>query len=133
MSREILTQLRDRTAFKPKPPEYELALAHVPLADVGLADAIEDRVLGAMCAQDESFVLIVAPPGGGKSSILAWSAAQAAGAVQSPLIAPIYVPVGHHTAPIDTNLLVRGVAEGLAIRLAPQLRKRERQMLEQAL
>jgi hypothetical protein len=133
MSREILTELRDRTAFKPKPPDYELALAHVPLGEVGLADAIEDRVLGAMGAAEESFVLIVAPPGGGKSSLLAWSAGKAASRTETPRILPIYVPVGHHTGAINTTLLVRGVAEGLAIRLAPQLKKREREMLEQAL
>jgi hypothetical protein len=133
VSREILTILRDRAAFKPKPPEYELALAHVPLSQVGLADPIEERVLQAMCAPDESFVLILAPPGGGKSSLLAWSASEAARRTATPRIVPIYVPVGHHTTAIDTNLLVRGVAEGLAFRLAPELNKRERESIERAL
>lgn len=32
--------LRDKAAFKPKPPDYELH-AHVPLGTVGLPDPIE--------------------------------------------------------------------------------------------
>ena len=77
MSEELLTSLRDKAAFKPKPPDYELAHAHVPLGEVGLPDPIEDRVIAAMRSEDENSVLIVAPPGCGKSSLLAWSAAQA--------------------------------------------------------
>jgi hypothetical protein len=133
MSEQILTLLRERTAFKPKPPEYELALAHVPLDQVGLRDPIEQRVLGAMRAKDESFVLVLAPPGQGKSSLLAWAAWKAAESAGSPRVMPVYVPVGHHTAVIDTALIVRGAAEGLAYRLGPSLSKRQREVLEGAL
>jgi hypothetical protein len=50
VSQAILTLLRVYTAFKPKPPEYELAIAHVPLGQVGLENPIDDRVLEAMCS-----------------------------------------------------------------------------------
>jgi hypothetical protein len=133
MSVAILTVLRERTAFKPKPPDYELALAHVPLGEVGLSNPIEQRVLTAMCTEDESFILIVGPPGEGKSSLLAWAAGRATEAGGPTRVLPIYVPVGHHTAMIDTGLLVRGVAEGIAIRLGPTLKKRDRETLERAL
>jgi len=133
MSAEILTELRDRAAFKPKPPDYELALAHVPLTTVGLPNPIEDRVVGAMRADDETFVLVVARPGGGKSSLLAWAAAEASGHPDPPHVLPVYVPVGHHTAAITPELIVRGVAENVAFKLAPHLKKREREELETAL
>lgn len=133
MSAEILAALRERTAFKPKPPDYELALAHVPLGEVGLSNPIEQRVLSAMRAEDESFILIVGPPGEGKSSLLAWAAGKAARAGGPTRVLPIYVPVGHHTATINADLLVRGVAEGIAVRLGPMLKKRDREALERAL
>lgn len=101
MSEEILTLLRDRAAFEPKPPDYELAHAHVPLAEVGLPDPIEDRVVAAMRSEDENAVLIVAPPGSGKSSLLAWASARAVELPEAPRVLPVYVPVGHHTATID--------------------------------
>jgi hypothetical protein len=44
VSQAILTLLREHAAFKPKPPEYELAIAHVPLDQVGLENPIDDRV-----------------------------------------------------------------------------------------
>jgi hypothetical protein len=133
MSREILTTLRDRAAFKPKPPDYELAMAHVPLGELGFADAIEERVVRVMCGEDESFVLVLGAPGGGKSSLLAWSASDAVSSLGSPRIVPVYVPVGHHTAAIKPELIVRGVAEGLAGRLAGSLKGREREAIERAL
>jgi energy-coupling factor transporter ATP-binding protein EcfA2 len=133
MSREILATLRDRAAFKPKPPEYELALAHVPLAEADFADAVEERVLRVMRAEDESFVLIMGPPGGGKSSLLAWSAGEVSRDDGKPRIVPVYVPVGHHAAPIEPGLIVRGVAEGLAVRLAAHLKPRDRESIEKAL
>jgi hypothetical protein len=133
VSEEILTLLRDKAAFKPKPPDYELAHAHVPLGDVGLPDPIEDRVIAAMRSEDESSVLIVAPPGCGKSSLLAWAAAKASTLPNTPYVLPIYVPVGHHTTPIDTAVIVQGVAEGIAVKLAANLKKREREDLERAL
>lgn len=133
MSTQILTRLRERAAFKPKPPDYELALAHVPLGTVGLPNPVEDRVVQAMRADDETFVLIVAPPGGGKSSLLAWAAGEASKRPGPPHVLPIYVPVGHHTAAITPELIVRGVAEGVALKLARDLNKREREELERAL
>jgi hypothetical protein len=133
VTEQILATLRERTAFKPKPPDYELALAHVPLGDVGLSNPIEERVLAAMRTEDESFVLVLAPPGGGKSSLLAWAAWQAVTSEALPRILPVYVPVGHHTATIDPSLIVRGVAEDLAVRLAPTLKKQQRETLERAL
>jgi hypothetical protein len=90
-------------------------------------------VIGAMRSEDESSVLIVAPPGCGKSSLLAWSAAKASTLPETPHVLPIYVPVGHHTTRIDTAVIVRGVAEGIAVRLAANLTKRDRQALERAL
>jgi len=133
VSEETLTLLRDKAAFKPKPPDYELAHAHVPLADVGLPDPIEDRVVAAMRSEDENAVLIVSPPGSGKSSLLAWAAARAVGLAEPPRVLPIYVPVGHHTAAIDASTIVRGVAEGIAARLVADLDDRQREQLEQAL
>lgn len=58
MSREILEQLRERTAFKPAPPEYEMAAAHVLAADVGLDGSLDQRVYDAMCSDDEAFVVV---------------------------------------------------------------------------
>jgi hypothetical protein len=133
VSEEILTLLRDKAAFKPKPPDYELAHAHVPLATVGLPDPVEDRVIAAMRSEDENSVLILAPPGSGKSSLLAWAAARASELSDSPHVLPVYVPVGHHTAAIDAATIVRGVAEGIAGRLEANLDKRQRRELEQAL
>ncbi len=133
MSEAILTLLRDKAAFKPKPPDYELAHAHVPLGDVGLADPVEDRVIATMRSEDENSVLIVAPPGCGKSSLLAWAAANVSTVAASPYVLPIYVPVGHHRTPIDTAMIVRGVAEGIAIKLAADLEKKELEALERAL
>ncbi len=133
MSQEILTMLRDRAAFKPKPPEYELALAHVQLGEVGFNDAIEERVLHIMRASEGSFALIVAPAGCGKSSLLAWSASEVSGRERDRKVVPIHVPVSHHSAPIEPDSIVRGVAEGIAIRLGPQLRRRDREAIEKAL
>lgn len=133
MTQEILTLLRDKAAFKPKPPDYELAHAHVPLGEVGLPDPIEDRVIAAMRSEDESSVLIVAPPGCGKSSLLAWAGAEASTFPGSPRVLPIYVPVGHHTTRIDTAVVVRGVAEGIALKLAANLTAAERKTLEAGL
>jgi hypothetical protein len=96
VSEAILRLLRDKAAFKPKPPDYELAHAHVPLGDVGLTDPIEDRVIAATRSNDENSVLIVAPPGCGKSSLLARSA-NASPRPATPYVLPLYVPVGHHT------------------------------------
>jgi AAA ATPase domain len=86
-----------------------------------------------MRSGDENSVLIVAPPGCGKSSLLAWSAAHASTLPDSPHVLPIYVPVGHHATPSDTAVIVSGVAEGIAIKLAANLKKREREELERAL
>lgn len=133
MSQAILTLLREHTAFKPKPPEYELALAHVPLGQVGLENPIDDRLLEAMCAEDESFTIVLAPPGCGKSSALSAAAMHAAKRDVQPRILPLRVPVGHHTAPLDAVLLVRAVASELANQLAPLLEKRPRERLERAL
>ena len=47
-----------------------------------------------------------------------------------PHVLPVYVPVGHHTAAITPELIVRGVAEGVAIKLARNLKKREHEELE---
>lgn len=132
MNADLLKDLRERTAFKPKPPNYELALAHVPLGEAGLKDPVEQRLLDAMVSEDESSVLVVAPPGGGKSSLLAWSAAEVA-ADKERRVVPVYVPVGHHAVRIDASLVVRGVAEGLAQRLASDLKSRERDMLAKSL
>ena len=79
MSQPILTLLREHAAFKPKPPEYELAIAHVPLGQVGLENPIDDRVLEAMCSDDESFTIVLAPPGCGKTSALSAAAMHCAG------------------------------------------------------
>ena len=43
------------------------------------------------------------------------------------------MPVGHHATPIDTTVIVKGVAEGIAIKLATDLKKREREDLERVL
>ena len=79
VSQPILTLLREHAAFKPKPPEYELAIAHVPLGQVGLEKPIDDRVLEAMCSDDESFTIVLAPPGCGKPSALSAAAMHCAG------------------------------------------------------
>jgi hypothetical protein len=133
VSNAILTLLRDKAAFKPKPPDHELAHAHVPLGDVGLPDPIEDRVIATMRSEDQKSVLIVAPPGCGKSSLLAWSAANASTLPAAPYLLPIYVPVGHHATRTGTALIARGVAEGMAMKPAADLKKRERENLERAL
>jgi hypothetical protein len=63
VSQAILTLLRERTAFKPKPPDYELAIAHVPPGEVGLPNPIDQRVRDAMRSDDEAFTIVRAPPG----------------------------------------------------------------------
>jgi hypothetical protein len=127
MSQAILTLLREHTAFKPKPPDYELAMAHVPPGDVGLPNPIDQRVHDAMCSDDESFIVILAPPGWGKTSLLSATAWTAGTRIEKPRVLPLRIAVGHHTAPLNPELLVRAVAEELAGQLAPLLDKRDRE------
>jgi AAA ATPase domain len=133
LSREILEQLRERTAFKPSPPEFEMAAAHVSPAEVGVPDSIDQRVYDAMCSDDEAFVIIQGAPGWGKSSLLTSAAWRAAGDTANPQVLPLRLGVGHHTAPITPDLLVRSVAQELALRLAPKLHDKDVRRLERAL
>jgi hypothetical protein len=59
----MLTLLRDRAALTPKPPDDELAHAHVPPADVGLPDPIEDWVVAAMRSEDDRALSVYVPVG----------------------------------------------------------------------
>lgn len=133
MSREILQQLRDRTAFKPSPPEYEMAAAHVSPADAGVPDPIDERVYDAMCSDDEAFVVVQGAPGWGKSSLLTSAAWRAAETTSAPQVLPLRIGVGHHIAPITPDLLVRSVTQELALRLAPKLKSKDVRELEEAL
>jgi hypothetical protein len=133
VSRDTLEELRDRTAFKPAPPEFEMAAAHVSPADAGVPDSIDQRVYDAMCSDDEAFVLVQGPPGWGKSSLLTSSAWHAAESTSDPQVLPLRIGVGHHVAQITPDLLVRSITEELALRLAPKLKQKDVQRLEQAL
>jgi energy-coupling factor transporter ATP-binding protein EcfA2 len=133
MSRETLEKLRDATAFKPKPPDFELAIAHVHVADVGIPHAIDARVLNAMITDDEAFTIVMGSPGSGKSSLLT-AAARAAGRREgSPVALPLKVPVAHHTEPLTANLLVKAIAQSLAYELSGQLTATDRKKLDKAL
>jgi energy-coupling factor transporter ATP-binding protein EcfA2 len=133
MSRQILEMLRDATAFKPKPPDFELAMAHVRAAEVGIPHAIDARVFNAMSTDDESFTIVIGPPGSGKSSLLAATANAAARREGSPVVLPLKVPVAHHAQPLTADLLVKGIAQSLAYELRGQLRANDRKKLETAL
>lgn len=132
MSREILEKLRDATAFKPKPPDFELAIAHVHAGEVGIPHAIDARVLNAMITDDEAFTIVIGPPGSGKSSLLA-ATADAARREGSPVALPLKVPVAHHIEPLTADLLVKAIAQSLAYELRGQLTARDRKKLERAL
>lgn len=133
MSREILEELRARAAFKPKPPDYELAMAHVRVADVGIAHAIDERVANSMTTDDEAFVLVIGPPGSGKSSLLTASAAAVRSPDKPPHPLPLKVPVAHHTAEVTPELLVKAIAQSLAYELRGQLKDSDRRKLERTL
>ncbi|HEX4036244.1 MAG TPA: hypothetical protein VHX66_17530 [Solirubrobacteraceae bacterium] len=133
MSRKILEQLRDATAFKPKPPDYELAIAHVPTGDVGIPQSIDERVLNAITTDDEAFVIIVGPPGSGKSSVLTAAARNAASPEEPPHPLPLTVPVAHHDGNLTAELLVKAIAQGLATEPRGSLQPDEIQRLEEAL
>jgi len=133
MSREILESLRDATAFKPKPPDFELAIAHIHAADVGIPHAIDARVLNAMITDDEAFTIVIGPPGSGKSSLLAATASEAARREGPPAALPLKVPVAHHTREITADLLVKAIAQSLAYELRGHLSAIDRQKLENAL
>ncbi len=133
MSREILEELRRRAAFKPKPPDYELAIAHVHVADLGISHAIDDRVANAMTTDDEAFVIVTGPPGSGKSSLLSATAVAVTSAEAPPHPLPLKVPVAHHTAELTPDLLVKAVAQSFAHALRGQLKAADRRRLERAL
>jgi hypothetical protein len=133
MNREILEKLRDATAFKPKPPDFELAIAHVHAADVGIPHAIDARVLNAMITDDEAFTIVIGPPGSGKSSLLAATASDAARREGLPVALPLKVPVAHHTHSLTADLLVKGIAHTLAYELRGHLTATDRKKLEKAL
>ena len=133
MNRKILEKLRDATAFKPKPPDFELAIAHVHAADVGIPHAIDARVLNAMITDDEAFTIVIGPPGSGKSSLLAATGSDAARREGLPVALPLKVPVAHHTHSLTADLLVKGIAHTLAYELRGHLTATDRKKLEKAL
>jgi energy-coupling factor transporter ATP-binding protein EcfA2 len=133
MTREILEKLRDATAFKPKPPDFELAIAHVHAADVGIPHAIDARVLNAMITDDEAFTIVIGPPGSGKSSLLAATANAAAKREGPPVALPLKVPVAHHMQQLTAELLVKAIAQSLAYELRGVLTATDRKKLEKAL
>lgn len=132
MSADVLQRLRDATAFKPKPPDLELALAHVPAATVGIPKPIDERVLRAMTTDDETFVIVVGAPGSGKSSLLTAAAREAAQPDKPPHPLPLKVPVSHY-ASIAPDVLVKAIAQALATELRGSLSDQEVQQLEAAL
>ncbi len=133
MSSEILKRLHAARAFKPTPPDYELAIAHVPLAEVGIPHPIEGQVLHAMTSEDEAFVIVLGPPGSGKSSILTSAALSAASPDAPPHPLPLLVPVAHFEGNITPDLLVKAVTQGVARALRGHLKPSQVKKLDQAL
>lgn len=134
MSTEILTQLRDRLAFKPKPSEHELARTHVRLDDVGIPNAIDDQVLLAMTRDQGALTVVVGAPGSGKSSLIAAASEKAISNLEArPILIPLKVPIAHHLEPLGTALLVKGITQSLATVLAPELSDTDRMKLERQL
>lgn len=132
MSREILQRLLDERAFKPSPPDYELAIAHVRVNDVGIPHAIDDKVTHAITAEDEAFVIIVGPPGSGKSSILTAAALTVASPHAAPHPLPLMVPVAYHDD-ITVEVLVKAITQTLAYELRGHLTDDQARNLEKAL
>jgi hypothetical protein len=131
MSSEILEELRDAHAFKPKPPDHELARAHVLVAEIGIPHAIDDKVIAAMSNPGEALSLITGPPGSGKSSLFAAATTIVTGDLdRTPIPIPLKVPVAHHTEPLTPDLLVKGITQSLAYTLGPELPQEDRQKLE---
>jgi hypothetical protein len=133
MSREILQRLYQAVAFKPTPPDYELAIAHVRVEEVGIPRPIDDQVLHAMTSDDEAFVIVVGPPGSGKSSILTAAALNAGSPDTPPHPMPLIVPVAHYDGTITPDLLVRAITQGLARALGGHLKPKEIKKLDRAL
>jgi hypothetical protein len=134
MSNEILNRLRDRHAFKPKPPDHELARAHIRVGDIGLANPIDDRVIKAMTRSGEAFTIVIGPSGSGKSSLFAAAVQTIVTDLElTPTPVPLKVPVAIHSDPITVDLLVRGITQSLATTLGPSLAATELAKLEQNL
>lgn len=92
-------RLYEEKAFKSAPALWELADAHVPLADVQVAQPPEPMVLSGLREQD-GLVLLVGPSGSGKSSVLA-HAAECLGneaAEDGRRYLPLFVPVAPRAA-----------------------------------
>jgi hypothetical protein len=133
MTQALWQRLYDAAAFKPRPPDYELATAHVRVGEVGIPKPIDERVLHAMTTDDEAFVIVIGPPGSGKSSILTAAARDAARPDSPPHPLPLKVPVAHHDVKLTAELLVRAIAQGLAHELRGHLSKAQTKKLELAL
>ena len=134
MSSQILQALWDVHAFKSKPPEHELARAHVAVADVGIPRAIDERVITAMAGPADGLTLVVGPPGSGKSSLFAAAIATVVSDLERrPLVMPLKVPVAHYRELVNAELLVKGITQSLAYAIGPELSDNERCQLEQSL
>lgn len=106
MSSEVLRELYNNKAFKPAPSLWELAEAHVPFTELGIARAPEPIVRGGLVETD-GLVMLVGGSGSGKSSVLAYVTAQLAsettGGRAPRRYLPIFVPVAGrpHAADLD--------------------------------
>jgi hypothetical protein len=129
VSATLLTGLRENLAFKPAPPPYELALAHVRLDNLGFDRAVEERLLSFMRGEDEGLLLLTGPPGCGKSSLLEWACWQLAEETGG---LPVTCSVAGRGT-VSAEAIVKAIADGVATRLAATLGNRERKSLENAL
>jgi hypothetical protein len=132
MSREIVQKLYDGKAFKPAPSLWELAMAHVPLADFGLPAPPEERIRRGL-VEGDGVSLLVGDPGSGKSSVFAYLAAALSkrGTDTEPprRYLPVFVPVGSRpdsSGSIDAfgSIAIREVLDTLRDSLPEPLRQK---------
>ena len=115
MSRATLQALYDARAFKPAPSLWELALAHVPFAELDADQPPEPRVRYGLEERD-GLALLLGGPGSGKSSVLA-HVADAIADEPTPAgyrYLPVFVPVaGRPEIAQDLSRFGKGVAREL--------------------
>jgi hypothetical protein len=137
MTRHLVRELYEGMAFKPTPSLDELAQAHVPFGEIGIAPAPEPVIANAL-REAEGMALLVGETGAGKSSVLAWTATSLA-AQQTPTdppraYFPVFVPVaGSPADTADLDAFGRATMHEVLSALKGGFSGRDRKRVEEAM